>query len=75
MGPTLTLAEMEARYESEWLLVGDPELDTTGRLVRGTVLFHSKSRDEVDQKDLELRPADAAILYTGRIPDGAAVVL
>jgi len=75
MNATLTLAEIEARYDSEWVLVADAELDDSSRLIRGTVLFHSKSRDEVDQKDMELRPAAAAILYTGRIPDDAAVVL
>ena len=75
MSPTLTLAEIEARYDSEWVLVGDAEFDESLRLVRGTILFHSKSRDEVGQKDMELRPASAAILYTGRIPDDAVVVL
>jgi hypothetical protein len=73
MDAALTLAEIEARFDSEWVLVGDPELDEAGRLVRGKVRFHSKSRDEVDEKDRELRPAAAAILYTGRIPDDAAL--
>lgn len=75
MSLTLTLAEMEARYNSEWVLVGDAEFDESSRLVRGVVLFHSKSRDEVERKDMELHPASAAILYTGRIPDDAAVAL
>ena len=75
MDSTMTLSEIEARYDSEWVLVGDPELDRNSQLVRGKVLFHSKNRDEVDQKDMELRPAAAAIIYTGEIPENAAVVL
>ena len=75
MNQNLTLAEIESVFDSEWVLVGDPELDQNTRLVRGKVLFHSKSRDEVDQKDRELHPTSAAILYTGQIPDNAAVVL
>lgn len=75
MSAMLTLAEIEARYDVEWVLVGDAELDGQSRLVRGRVLFHSKSRDEVDRMDATLRPAAAVILYTGQIPDDAAVVL
>lgn len=75
MSALLTLSEIESQFDAEWVLVGEPELDSACRLVRGKVLFHSKSRDEVDQKDAELRPGSAAILYTGQIPDNAAVVL
>jgi hypothetical protein len=75
MDDSLTLAEIEARYGSEWILLAEPELDRNSQLVGGRVLYHSKSRDEVDQKDLELRPTRAAIIYTGIIADDAAVVL
>jgi hypothetical protein len=75
MNQILTLAEIEEHYESEWVLVGEPELDRNSRLIRGRVLFHSKSRDEVDQRDMELHPNSAAIIYTGQIPENAAVVL
>lgn len=71
----LTLTEIQARFDSEWVLVGDPEWDRNAQLVRGRVLFHSKSRDEIDLKDMELGPAVAAIIYTGEIPENAAVVL
>lgn len=75
MSHAMTLAEIEARFDSEWVLVGEPELDEFSRLLSGTVLFHSKSRDEVDQQDMQLHPSAAAIIYTGRIPDNTAVVL
>lgn len=75
MAESLTLAEIEAKYDSEWVLIGEPELTPDLQVVRGKVLFHSKSRDEIDQKDEELGPASAAIVYTGRIPADAAVVL
>ncbi len=75
MSATVTLSEIEAQYESEWVLVGDPELDGDSQLIRGKVLFHSKNRDEVDRKDMELHPATAAIIFTGQIAENAAVVL
>lgn len=75
MNTTLTLDEIQAQFDSEWILVADPEFDAESRLTRGRILFHSKSREEVDRKDAELKPSSAAILYTGEIPEGTAVVL
>lgn len=75
MNQVMTLAEMEAAFDSEWVLVGEPELSQDVQVIRGTVLFHSKSRDEISQADSRLRPRNAAIIYTGSIPEGAAVVL
>ena len=75
MDEILTLAEIEDRYPSEWVLVADPELDDELRVVRGKVVCHSKDRDEVYQKDIELRLSDAAYLYTGEIPKDTVVVL
>lgn len=71
----LTIEEIEARYDSEWVLVGDPEVDEDLRVLRGAVLCHSKDRDEMYRRDLELRPKSAAYLYTGEIPADAAIVL
>lgn len=75
MEESLTLREMETRFDSEWLLVADPVTDSNSRLLSGTVVFHSKSRDEVDRRDGELGLRAAAIVFTGSIPENAAVVL
>ena len=75
MQEILTLQEIETRFESEWVLVEDPELDEHLQVVRGKVIFHSKSRDELDEKDGELRPKSAAYLYTGAMPENTAIVL
>ena len=72
---TLTLAEIHSRFTSEWVLVGDPELDESLAVVRGKVLWHSPNRDDVYRKARELGPQHAAILYTGTLPDATAVVL
>jgi len=71
----LTLAEIEKRFDKEWVLVGDPEFDANDTLIRGTVLWHSKDRDEVYRKDLELRTRSAAYLYTGPTPENILVNL
>lgn len=69
MDETLTLAEIESRFEGEWILVKDPEVDDYLQVVRGEVVCHSKDRDEVYQKAVELRLKSSAFLYTGKVPD------
>ena len=71
----LTSAEIESRYPDEWILVVDPTLDAELEVVSGTVVCHSKDRDEVYQKLAELKPKDSAMLFTGGWPPGTAVVL
>ena len=71
----MTIGEMEASFDSEWVLVGDPVIDEAHNVVRGKVLHHSKDRDEVYRKGLELRPKRAAFLYLGKPPQGTAIVV
>lgn len=71
----LTLEEINARFPSEWVLIADPEVDKHLRVLRGRVVCHSKDRDEVDRKAIELRPKHAAYLYTGTMPEGTEMVL
>ena len=75
MAHVLTLEEIEARFPSEWVLIGDPQTDADQRLLAGEVLFHSPERDEVDRKLLELRPPRFAFRYLGTLPEDMALVL
>lgn len=75
MDEVLTTAQIEAQFESEWVLVEDPQTDEALTVRRGKVRWHSKDRDEVYRKAVELRLARFAILYTGKIPKDAAVIL
>jgi hypothetical protein len=71
----LTVAEMDAAYESEWILIDDPVTDESQNVQAGRVLAHSKDRDEVYRAAAALRPARFAILYTGSAPANTAIVL
>ena len=71
----LTLSEINERFACQWVLVVDPELTPANEVIRGRVMFHSKNRDEVDEKAVELQPGRAAMLYTGPWPEGLEVVL
>ena len=46
-----------------------------GRVLQGTVVAHSKDRDEVYRKDIELRLKTSATLFTGKLPEDTAIVL
>ena len=71
----MTLTEIKSEFDSEWVLVGDPMTDEALNVLAGRVLHHSKDRDEVYRKAVSLRPRRSAIVYTGQIPEGTAVVL
>lgn len=75
MKEILSFSEIKKRFDSEWVLVGDPETDDVLNIKRGVVLWHSKDRDEVYRKAREIHPNHSAILYTGKLPDDAVVVL
>ncbi|HUT34788.1 MAG TPA: hypothetical protein VNE39_14965 [Planctomycetota bacterium] len=74
MGEVMTMGEIEARFDSEWVLLEDPVTDEN--LIRsGRLLCHSKDRDDVYRKAFELRPKHSAIFYVGAIPEDTVVVL
>ena|SRR5712691_12584504 len=75
MESLLTAAQIEAQFESEWVLVEDPQTDDALQVRSGRVVWHSRDRDEVYRKAVELRPKRFAVLYTGKMPKDTAVVL
>ncbi len=72
---TLSLAEIQAWFDSEWVLLEDPETTPSLEVQGGRVLWHSKDRDEVYRKAQELHPEYSAVLFTGQLPEEAVVVL
>ncbi|MGA3328371.1 MAG: hypothetical protein ABSF45_28300 [Terriglobia bacterium] len=75
MSEAMTISEIEAQFKSEWILVGDPKTNEALEVVAGNVLWHSKDRDEVYRKAIELKPRHSAFLYTGIIPKDTAIIL
>lgn len=75
MSEVLTLAEIQSQFDSEWVLVGDPDTDESLRVQSGNFIYHSKARDEVYRKAIELRPKRFAMLYTGTLPKDTAIAL
>ena len=75
MREIMTLAEINQRFESEWVLLENPETVDSLEVKAGKVLWHSKDRDELYRKARELGPKNSAILYTGKLPEGSAIIL
>lgn len=73
MKEVLTIAELKARFPDEWVLLTDPETTEVHEVLSGTVILHSKDREEFDQKMIQLceerPPGHIAVLYTGEMPE------
>jgi hypothetical protein len=75
MDEVLTIAQIEAQFKFEWILVEDPQTNEAREVQSGKVRWHSKDREEVYRQAIELRPKRFAMLYTGRMPENTAIVL
>ncbi len=69
MGEIMTAEEINARFESEWVLVADPETEENLTVTRGRVLWHGKDKSKLHDYVRELqRPFSLVVLYTGKLP-------
>jgi hypothetical protein len=75
VGKFLTKAEIYKQFKAEWVALANPETDPQLQVLGGTLLCHSKDRDEVYRKLVELKPRRSAVVFTGKIPKGTAVIL
>jgi hypothetical protein len=75
MNEVLSMAEIEAKFDSEWVLIEDPRTDEALEVRSGTVRWHGRDRDEVYRRAVEIRPKRFAIVYTGKMPQDTAIVL
>ena len=75
MNQTLAFAEIKKQFNGEWVLIVDPVTTKSLEIVQGKVAWHSKDRDEVYQKALEIKPRHSAILFLGNPPQGMEFAL
>jgi hypothetical protein len=74
MDDILSIAQIERKFKSEWILVENAQTNDALEVQSGRVLWHSRDRDEVYRKAVELRPGRFAMLYTGSMPKDTAIV-
>jgi hypothetical protein len=75
MTELLTWSEITSKFNAEWVLVEDPEVDDDLQLVRGRVVFHSRDRKALDDAMLSHQIRSAAILFIGEPPRDRAFIL
>jgi hypothetical protein len=75
MDEMLTMEEIEERYDGEWVIIDEPELDDQLRVIRGTLVFHSKDKTEADRRSIELGLKRSAFLYVGKLPANVVFML
>jgi hypothetical protein len=75
MDEVLTMAQIEAQFDSEWVLIEDPRADETLEVRGGTVRWHGKDREDVYRRAVELHPKRFAIVYTGKMPPDVAIAV
>jgi hypothetical protein len=75
MDEVLTIAEIEEKFESEWVLIEDPSTDESLEVRGGKVRCHGKDRDEEYRRAGQIRPRRFAIVYTGSMPGNTVIAL
>ena len=72
----LTMAEIEAKYPNEWVLVDKLKKGRDDMAVGGTVVAHGTEREAVYRAAGALPvPRDVALYHTGPIPEDAVFIL
>ena len=65
MDELMTMEEIEATYDGEWVLLADVESDAGPVFRRGRVMWHSKDQDECWAKVTDVHSSLVAVLYCG----------
>ena len=68
-------ADIKKSYKNQWVLIEVDKVDDSFNLLEGEVLTHSKDKNEIYQKLLQIRPKEFSIEYTGEVPEDLAVVM
>lgn len=65
MADVMTLEEIEAAYDGEWVVLADVESDPGPIFRRGRVVWHGKDHEEAWEKAQEIDAPQMAVLYAG----------
>jgi hypothetical protein len=71
----LPIDEIRARYDGQWVLITDPEINEACEVLRGHVAYHSPNRKEVWAAAADVSSNDIAVFYVGDIPSDTVYVL
>ena len=76
MTQIMTMKEIEEKFDSQWVLIDKPETTEWQEVLRGEVVFHSKDRQAIHEKVMQMpSPRRIAVLYIGEPPAGTNFLL
>ena len=67
MNEVLQMTEIEKQFDSEWVLLAEPETDEQLNVLSGKVLYHHRDRLTFDQEVSKfMHPAESSrVIYVG----------
>ena len=65
MDEVLTMDQINERFDSEWVVIDNPETEPGPRVLGGKVVFHSKDREEIHRYLMKNHLASCAVFYIG----------
>ncbi len=68
MGETLTMEEIEKKYDGEWVLIEDVETNEQMEILRGKVTYHGKDKNELHRRAKKSESSFITTRYFGK-PD------
>ena len=74
----LSMPDINAQYDGEWIYAIDCQEDDVGTILGGKVVLHSRNRDDVVRsmfKYEEETETQTLFRYAGKIPEGVSIVL
>lgn len=75
MDRVMTMSEINAQFDSEWVLIEEPVTNDRLEVLSGKVRHHSKDRDEVYRAAIALNAKRIAVFFIGKMPENTAIVL
>jgi hypothetical protein len=75
MEDIISLAEMQRRYDGEWVLIVNASLDQNLEVISGKVVAHSIDVESIYRALALTKGVEASIEYIGQVPDDFAAIL
>lgn len=68
MSEILTMEEIEKKFDGEWVLIEDVEVNEQLEVLRGKVTYHGNDKNELHRRAMKSKTKHFASLFIGK-PD------
>jgi hypothetical protein len=75
MSEILDYDEIKQRYDGQWVIIADHEIDEDLEVLAGEILAHSSSETEIYQMSFLTSDKNVSIEYIGTVPKNIAFMV